>query len=79
MDKAHVASDVLVEDGAVGDDNDRVEGGARFGIDMTDEAVAKPGNGLCFTRTRGVPNQVAPAGPLRIRMKLGLERMSRHR
>ena len=30
---------------------------------MTDEAVAKPGNGLCFTRTRGVPNQVAPAGP----------------
>ena len=63
VDEAHVASDVFVEDGAVGDDDDGVEGGVRLGIDVADEAVAEPGDGFGFAGARGVPDQVASAGP----------------
>ncbi len=57
-------ADLLVEDAAVGDDDDRVEDVAASSLLERDELVGEPGNGVGLAAACGVLDQVASAGPV---------------
>ena len=58
----HVLAHIGVEGGAVGDDDDGVEGFLPVLRDVADQAVCEPRDGFGLAGARGVLDEVAPAG-----------------
>ena len=59
----HVLAHVGVQRGAVGDDDDRIEGLLPILRHMPDQTVGQPRDGFGFPGTRGVLDQVTATGP----------------